>query len=309
MLKILPAARPSVSVMMPVHNQGDYVTEAVKSVLDQTFGDFELLISDNASTDATRSILEDFAASDRRIVLVRRETASLVQSLNVLLELARGELIARMDGDDVALPHRLDVQVAFLRKHPDVIGVGSAFDMIDARGRRFQTMSPSRKNNAIQEEALRGVTPLAHPTVMMRRQDLVAAGGYDERWDYAEDLDLWLRLGERGVLANMDMVTLRYRVHERARTIEKIERQAECVREIVESAYRRRGIDRTYVRSQFLSRPEGRRGRFEQAAGRSYWALRHGERRTSLIYSARAIALAPWRPFGWKMAARGLIGI
>ena len=303
------AERPFVSVMMPVHNQGDYVAEAVESVLAQTFRHFELLISDNASTDGTRSILEHLAATDRRIVLLRRDTPSLVQSLNVLLDLAQGDLIARMDGDDVALPNRFDAQVAFLREHPHVICLGTAYDMIDAKGRRFQTVRPSRENDAIQEEALSGITPLAHPTVMMRRRDVVEAGGYDERWDYAEDLDLWLRLGERGAVANLETVTLRYRVHERARTIENIERQAECVREMVEAAYRRRGIDRAYVRAQFLSRPEGRRGRFEQAAGRSYWALRHGERRTSLIYSARAIGLAPWRLFGWKMAARGLLGI
>jgi glycosyltransferase involved in cell wall biosynthesis len=300
---------PVVSVLMPVYNGDRYLVEAVESVLSQTFVDFELLISDNASTDRTLSILENYTVRDARVRLIRRQSPSLVQSLNALIDLSQGEFLARIDADDIALPSRLLSQVAFLRDHPEIVCVGTSYIMIDAMGRRLKTDHRRAEDREIQEEALCGITPLAHPTVMMRRAAVTSVGGYDVRWNYAEDLDLWLRLGEIGALANMAAVTLMYRVHEKSRTLEDVETQARCVRAIVEEAYVRRRIDRDYVAPHFDSLPVGRRARHDKAASLSYWALKEGERRTSLVYGARATWLAPWRPLGWKLVIRALIGL
>src|ERR1700716_545696 len=119
---------------MPVFNGGSYLAAAVESVLKQSFGDFELLAIDDGSTDQSVSVLSGFARSDGRIRLITQANAGIVASLNRALGLARGEYVARMDADDVALPSRLAMQVAFLDGHPDVAVVGSAIRLIDADG-------------------------------------------------------------------------------------------------------------------------------------------------------------------------------
>jgi glycosyltransferase involved in cell wall biosynthesis len=298
-----------VSVLMPVYNAAPYVADAIESILAQTFTDFELLISDNASTDRTPVILAHYAQADSRIRVVRRPVPSLVQSLNALIELSRGEFLARMDGDDLALPTRFAEQVAFLREHSSVVCVGTSYSMIDNKGRRLRTVELDTDNRALEEAALRGINPIAHPTVMMRRDAVVAVGGYDVRFDYVEDLDLWLRLGEVGLLANLPGVKLKYRVHDKSRSLEDIHRQAECVRAAVEAAYVRRNIHREYVAPPLVNELVGRQRRHKEAVSRSYWAFKHGERRTSLLYATVAIWLAPWRILGWKMVIRGLLGV
>src|SRR6476661_6105481 len=126
---------PPVSVLMPVYNAGRYVAEAVESILGQTYADFEFLIVDDGSTDRSRAILERYAARDPRIRLVSRPNTGYAAALNELLGLARGELVARMDADDVALPERLLRQVNYLRAHPEVVCVGTAVHLIDGGGR------------------------------------------------------------------------------------------------------------------------------------------------------------------------------
>jgi hypothetical protein len=199
--------------------------------------------------------------------------------------------------------------VKFLRNNPAVVMAGTAYVMIDKRGRRLRTVEPSTEHVEIQEQALRGINAIAHPTVMMRRNAVEAVGGYDVRWNYPEDLDMWLRLGEIGVVTNMAAVTLKYRVHEKSCTLANLHKHAESRRAIVEAAYARRRIDREYVAPKLPALSVGRLGRYDEAASRSYWALKEGERRTSLLYAAVAIRIAPWRIFGWKMAIRGLIGV
>ncbi len=300
---------PVVSVLMPVYNAERYVAEAVESILTQTFTDFEFLIVDDGSSDGTPEVLRRYEKSDSRVRLTIRTNLGLVPTLNEMLGAARGEFIARMDADDVALPHRLNDQFVFLRQHPEVVCVGGSYVRIDEKGRRVMTISFKQDHESMEEQALSGICPVAHPTVMMRRDSVLAVGGYDDRWYYAEDLDLWLRLGERGRLANLQDVILKYRVHEKSRTWEDVERQAACMTNIVEEAYNRRGLDRQ-IRIRPLKAPgHGRLARHEYASMCSYWSLREGERRTSLEYAARAISLAPWRPEGWKRLARSLTGI
>lgn len=203
---------PEVTVLMPVYNAAPFLREAVDSVLCQTFDDFELLIVDDGSTDETGELLS--AYMDRRMRLVRLEKNSgLVAALNVGVHQARAALIARMDGDDICEPQRLGLQVAFMRQHPEVLLLGTGFVRIDIAGRPFQRVVYPKENETLQKMLLDG-SVFCHPSVMMRADAVRHLGGYrNVGGGPAEDYDLWLRISERGEIANLSEVLLRYRVH------------------------------------------------------------------------------------------------
>ena len=296
---------PTVSVLMPVYNAARYVAEAVESILGQTFADFELLIVDDGSTDRSRAILERYQARDERIRLTSRPNTGYAVALNELLGLARGELVARMDADDVALPQRLARQVDYLRAHPDVVCVGTAVHFIDEAGRFLRDGHPGMDHEAIQERALAGDCPLNHPSVMMRRAALEAVGSYHPEFEPAEDLDLWLRLGEVGFLTNLPEVLMKYRQHtesfsERHQRLQ-LERSAAAVLE----ACRRRGISPRQVAVKPW-RPVDRRSRMHTYIGYGRRGLERGDYRMALHYAVQAIGQVPWGPGGWWLLARVL---
>ena len=204
---------PKISVLMSVYNGERYVREAVESMLNQTFTDYEFIIVDDGSTDSTWQILQGYAASEPRVVLVRNETnVGLTGSLNKGLDLARGEYIARMDADDVSLPHRLAAQVAFLDGSPEVGVVGSAVQVIDANGSpgdvwRYPT------THALILWSLCFHAGIAHPAAVFRKGVVERVGGYDERFAQAQDRDLWQRLSSVARLANLPDVYLLHRKH------------------------------------------------------------------------------------------------
>ena len=119
------ADRPSVSVLMPIHNGEPTLTEAVESVLAQTFGDFELIAVDDGSTDSSLAKLQSFARGDPRVRILSRPNTGIAGALNDSIQQARGEFLVRMDADDIALPQRFEKQVAYFRAHPDCVLVGS----------------------------------------------------------------------------------------------------------------------------------------------------------------------------------------
>jgi hypothetical protein len=205
--------RPLVSVVMSVRDEERFVAQAVESILAQTLPDLELVVVDDASTDRTPEILSTQARRDARLRVCRLPGRSgLAAALNLGCGQARGTLIARMDGDDVALPHRLASQVAFLRAHPDVALVGGGAIVIDAAGRPLDTRCPPAGDAQIRASLDRR-NCLIHSTVTLRRDALRALGGYRAAFLHAEDYDLWLRFAERHRLANLPEPVLRYRVH------------------------------------------------------------------------------------------------
>ena len=197
---------------MPVYNGEKYLSLAIKSILNQTFTDFEFLICDDCSSDASNQIIQEFAAFDRRIKLIKNEKNSGVAvSLNKLLAAAESPLIARMDADDIAAPERLFKQYKFMQEHPDVAISGSQIKIIDESGqetgrRIYITDSDKIKNIILCRN------PLAHPAVIMRRQAIEALAGYNDVCG-AEDYDLYLRATEKGFkLANSPDALLSYRI-------------------------------------------------------------------------------------------------
>lgn len=205
--------RPTVSVVMPVHNGAAYVASAVKSVLSQTMGDFELLIVDDHSTDATVEIISGLA--DDRINLVQNTgPKGFSHSLNLGIHLGKGQYIARMDADDESLPTRLAKQTIFLDRHPDIAFVGGLIAINDPQtGLRVdRTIRPTLPGHI--RWSLLFYCSMAHPTILMRRSAFESLGGYDGQFFPAEDYHLWLRAIDKGFrFANVDEVVLKYRVN------------------------------------------------------------------------------------------------
>lgn len=199
---------PKVSVLMSVYNGELYLREAVESILEQTFRDFEFIIVDDGSADNTSQILKAYAVQDSRIVLIRNEeNIGLDQSLNKGLKLVQGEYVARQDADDVSLSSRLRLQTCFLDSHPEIGVLGTSVEGIDERG-----TSLGQDRIPIDHESLHACllvnNCLHHSSVMIRRSLIQELGGYDERMRYVEDYDLWWRVSQLARLANLPDVLL-----------------------------------------------------------------------------------------------------
>lgn len=205
------AAAPRISVAMAVYNNAPYLAAAIESILAQSYRDFEFLIVNDGSTDGSAAIIDQFAARDARIRPIHQENRGLIASLNRMLDEARGEYIARMDGDDISLPDRFETQVAFLDAHADHGAIGTSTNDMNEDGtlRPIQDYHPL-SHDAFVEQLERGPW-LCHPSVMMRRDVVRAAGGYRAAYRHCEDYDLWLRLVERTKLCTIPERLLLYR--------------------------------------------------------------------------------------------------
>lgn len=203
---------PIVSVVMSVLNGERFLQEAVESILNQTFDQFEFIIINDGSSDNTPSILDSYRVRDSRVQVYHQENRGLVESLNRGCRLATGKYIARMDADDVAVRERLMWQVEFMEKHEETGAVGGAFEVIDGSGASILTYRTPVGDREI-KLALTRFCALLHPTVLMRRDVFFAVGQYRKVVVDAEDYDLFLRIAEHCQLANLDRVVLRYRLH------------------------------------------------------------------------------------------------
>lgn len=204
---------PSISVIMSVHNGAKFLSEAVESILGQTYTDFEFIIVDDASIDESVQILADFAAADKRIILLRNESKrGLAASLNLALA-AAAPLVVRMDADDISLPGRLALQKKLMDEHPEVAVLGGGVRFLDNYGVETGEWILSGTSEEIKDNLLEYGPPFAHSSVIMRKEALLDVGGYREIFPCAQDYDLWLRMAERFSLATHSEVILCYRQH------------------------------------------------------------------------------------------------
>ena len=204
---------PAISVVLPVYNAEAYVREAVESVLAQSFTNFELILINDGSTDGSGAILCDLAARDTRIVLMERPNDGLVSALNEGIERARADLIARMDADDVTMPERFALQHARMVEEPELAVLGSFMRIMDKTGKIIRLDKYPLTPKAIARCLERGC-PVSHPTVMMRRDAVLKAGGYHRAFPHAEDYELWLRMSDLGyAIANIPQPLLNRRWH------------------------------------------------------------------------------------------------
>ena len=208
---------------MPVYNGDRHLRESIRSILSQTFREFEFIIVDDGSTDDSVEIVQSF--KDSRIQLISNtRNEGLARSLNRGLDIARGEYVIRMDADDISLPRRISVQVDFMDSRSELGAAGTWIRHFDETGRK-DVFRYSTDPKIIRCEVLFD-SPLGHPTVIIRKNLFQSKGlKYDETFPYAQDYDLWSRATEQVSLSNIPRVLLLYRKYPPSERTTNFERQ------------------------------------------------------------------------------------
>ncbi|UPT65207.1 MAG: glycosyltransferase [Sphingobacteriales bacterium JAD_PAG50586_3] len=201
--------QPLISVILPAYNAGPYIAEAIQSILDQTFYDFELIIVNDCSTDNTEEQI--LAIPDTRIQYIKNaQNSGLIYNLNLGFSLAKGKYIVRMDADDISLPTRIAEQVAFMEANPE-IGISGTW---------FQSFGKNNKLGKYEEDDVQIKLQMlyhcrfCHPTVIIRKQIVDSHKlQYSATFAHAEDYELWARMAFITRFANIPKVLLKYRIH------------------------------------------------------------------------------------------------
>ena len=237
-------AAPTVSVVMSCFNTERYVAEAIESILGQTFADFEFVIVNDGSTDRSPEIIAKYAARDRRIKFLSGPNGGIVAAACEGMDAARGEFVARIDSDDVAMPTRLEKQVAYLRGHPECVAVGSRTLITDPEGEVVCQWGNLMTHEEIDKENMTTGGPgLIHVAAMFRRKAAEEVGGYRKAYEGIEDLDLFLRLAEKGRLANLPEALSQWRQHSRSCCHTRTRELRDKFPLVIAEAHQRRGIE------------------------------------------------------------------
>jgi glycosyltransferase involved in cell wall biosynthesis len=204
---------PFCSVLMPVHNGQRYLRESIESILKQTFPNFEFVIINDGSTDDTKDILYSYSRHDPRIKVLTQENRGIVSALNNGLRECKGEWVFRIDSDDIAVPDRLELQLEEARKNPGLVLIGGFCEQINENNGRLRLNKYPTKHKALVNN-LESLRPfLATPTICFKRTVVNEISGYRERFEYADDIDLWVRLAEKGKFSCVNRVVTRLRKH------------------------------------------------------------------------------------------------
>lgn len=281
--------KPRLSVVMPVRDLAPYVAASIRSILSQTYRDFEFVIRDDGSTDGTRAILREWAARDPRIRLIESDVSlGPAESSNSVVAHAAGELIARMDGDDLAHPERLQRQMEALDAHPEACLVGTLWEGIDERGRRVR---PRDRWRLARPSAF---APFPHGSILFRREAFDRVGGYRADADFWEDLDLYRRLRAAGRLLVLPAALYR---HRSSVLSTRIASPLETVEASVDRMYRQvRGLeagDGRILPQVYLSL-----GSTRLWAGRSPGVLARLLRRGALGWNRESAGILAWAAWG-----------
>jgi glycosyltransferase involved in cell wall biosynthesis len=212
-------SKPTITVLMPVYNAETYISDAIASVLVQSFTDFELLIINDGSTDTSENMIRSF--TDERIVLINQTNQGVAAALNNGLKIARGEYIARFDADDICMPQRLQIQYNFLSTHPEYTIVGTDVDYLDMNDEFvFSYNALMYSNEQIQQQQFI-ICPFIHSSVLVRKKAIINAGGYNIHAHTFEDHLLWPKLLLQGKGCNLPEKLLKVRLNPGSITIDE----------------------------------------------------------------------------------------
>ena len=199
---------PKISVTMSVNNGERYLREAIDSILNQTFADFEFIMVNDGSTDSSLAIMQGY--HDERIrVIDNGENIGLTKSLNKAIKQARGEYIARQDADDISLPNRFKEQIEYLGEHPEVALLGTGVYRIDEQGKVVGKILPSANPG----KSLFKRNQFSHGSIMFGKVVFDRLGGYNELFKYAQDYELWLRIARHYKVRNLKQLLYKLRFH------------------------------------------------------------------------------------------------
>lgn len=286
-----PRGVPAISVILPVHNAGSYLCEALTSLARQSEPDFEVIAVDDGSSDGSGRVLDEWAGKDPRFKVVHQPSSGIVTALNRAIDQAEAPLLARMDADDIAEPRRFELQLQRMASDPQLVALGSAVLVIDARGRPVKRMPRALSHEEIDAALLRGDGgALIHPAVMFRAATVRSLSSYRRSCEFKEDLDLFLRLAEVGRMANLPDSLLRYRVHFRSVNFTKGRKLDHRTRMIVREAHERRGLR---FDEQLWSR-NLRRGAWTSHLELAVTSLEFGDPEVSRYHAWMAWLKQPW---------------
>jgi glycosyltransferase involved in cell wall biosynthesis len=300
---------PRVSVLMPVYNTIRYVRSAVRSVQGQRYGDWELVVIDDGSTDGSSGELDSIAATEPRMRLIRRPNKGLVATRNQLLDEARGEFIAWMDSDDLSHPERLERQLAAFDGDPACVCVGTDVRLIDPAGKPLGIEQYPTDDAAIRAEQTSG-GGLRFGSSMQKRSAALAADGFRGPFPMGEDFDFLLRIAEQGSLANVPHVLYDYRQH-LLNTCSAYGGGWDSYRRIIIDL----AVERRKLGSDKLQRGEPLDlpvvDRHGERAYRPFvlleWArgaMASGDRRRAIKFALKAVAAAPSKGLFWRYLVR-----
>ena len=214
-----------ISVVTTGYNAGKYIEEAIKSVLDQTYTNFEYILIDNGSEDNSWGIIQSYAKIDKRIIPIKNaKTLTIAQSFNVGFRKSKGEYIVRQDADDWAFPYRIEKQIEILQRDPKIVLCGGAIEVCDESLCPKYTRRYPKTDAEIREKFFL-YNPFAASATTMKRDVFERIGFYDEHVDAAEDYDSYFRLAKQGKVANIPDTIIKYRVSNAGISISKQNRQ------------------------------------------------------------------------------------
>jgi glycosyltransferase involved in cell wall biosynthesis len=209
-----------VSVVMSAYNAENFIADSIRSILDQTYDNWKLIIINDCSSDNTSQIIERFSDNDSRIKLIyNNENLGLTRSLNIGLKHAEGEFIARLDADDTSEPLRLEKQVNFLNTHSDIVLVGSGGYLINNLGHKVSRINVISRESVIRRFMTR-LNLFIHSSIMVRRRIIEDIGWYRENFRYAQDYDLILRVNNKYMLSNIPDHLVGWRISSTSETMQ-----------------------------------------------------------------------------------------
>lgn len=249
---------PQISVVMPVYNGEKYLSQAINSILTQSFKDFEFIIIDDNSTDNSLKILNQFAKTDKRIIILRnKENLRATKTLNVGLKKARGQYIARMDADDWSYPNRFQRQFKFMEKHPDIGVSGSTIEICN-KDLKVKNLRRYPLDDASARKIIFRYSPFAHPVTFWRKDMLDKVGGYNEAIPLSQDYELYFRIGKICKFGNLPDTLLKLRTHEDSSSIIRGRYQEQFalytrIKAYLELGYNMTTFDKLYTFLQMIS--------------------------------------------------------
>jgi glycosyltransferase involved in cell wall biosynthesis len=210
---------PKVTVLMPAYNAERYIADAIRSVLEQTFTDFELLIVNDGSTDDTAKVIASF--KDPRVMLLSQQNKGVSAALNLGLSHARAPYVARFDADDICYPDRLKIQYDFITSYPEYSVIGSAADYVDADGHYIFTHYPIAHLNEEIQQLKYSVCPFIHSSVLYKKELIISNGGYNEHAYTYEDHFLWVNILGNQKACNLSKALIKVRLNPESITVDE----------------------------------------------------------------------------------------
>ncbi len=298
------------SVILPIYNAEQYLHEAIISVLNQSFKNFELLLLNDGSTDNSAEIIDYYVSNDPRCRSFHWLNRGLITTLNLGISEAKADIIIRMDADDICRPDRFLKQMQFLNQHHDHVAVGSKITLIDPEGLPIGPFPTDLNHEDIDTAHLAGKGgAIAHPSVAMRKNAVIKVGGYRSEFQHAEDIDLFLRLAEVGKLANLADVLLEYRQHPNSIGYKHAQTQRASARRAIAETKKRRKITEltlAHATEDFSTATENSLSDIHRKW--AWWALSAGNLKTARKYAIKVLKANPFNTENIKLLACVLRG-